>query len=62
MYGSMVAIRVILSGKNFYRVWQYCRERRAWTTGSPQLRVSTGVHTRHPDFGLFFEMLAETAA
>jgi len=62
MYGSLVTIRMILSGKKPYRLWQFCSERRIWTTGSPQLRVSTGVYTHHSDFDLFFEMLAEAAA
>ena len=62
MYGPLVTIRMILSDQKFYRLWQFRSERRSWTTGSPQLRVSTGGHTHHSDFELFFEMLAEAAA
>jgi len=33
-----------------------------WTTGNPQLRISTHIHTRQSDLDRFFDTLAEAAA
>ena len=62
MYGSLVTMRLNLDESRLQRLWQLCDERLIWTTGSPQLRISTHIHTRRADLDLFFETLAEAAA
>jgi selenocysteine lyase/cysteine desulfurase len=62
MYGSLVTFRLTLPERKLDRLWQLCDERLIWTTGSPQLRLSTHIHTRQADLDLFFETLAEAAA
>ncbi len=62
MYGSLVTFRLKLPQKKLQRLWQLCDERVIWTTGNPQLRISTHIHTRQSDLDLFFETLAEAAA
>jgi selenocysteine lyase/cysteine desulfurase len=62
MYGSLVTFRLNLPEQKLERLWQLCDERLIWTTGNPQLRLSTHIHTRRSDLDLFFETLAEAAA
>jgi selenocysteine lyase/cysteine desulfurase len=62
MYGSLVTFRLNLPEAKLERLWQLCEERLIWTTGNPQLRISTHIHTRRSDLDLFFETLAEAAA
>jgi selenocysteine lyase/cysteine desulfurase len=62
MYGSLVTFRLQLPEQKLNRLWQLCDERMIWTTGNPQLRLSTHIHTRPSDLDLFFETLAEAAA
>lgn len=62
MYGSLVTFRIDLSESQLARLWALCDERLIWTTGNPQLRVSTHIHTRESDIDLFFGTLAEAAA
>lgn len=62
MYGSLVTFRLNLPDSKLARLWALCDERRIWTTGSKQLRLSTHIHTRRSDLDLFFSTLAEAAA
>lgn len=62
MYGSLVTMRLDLPENKLQRLWQLCDERLIWTTGNPQLRISTHIHTRPSDIALFFEALQEAAA
>ncbi|MDH4072328.1 MAG: aminotransferase class V-fold PLP-dependent enzyme [Gammaproteobacteria bacterium] len=62
MYGSLVTFRLNLPAPKLERLWALCNERRIWTTGASQLRISTHIHTRRSDLELFFETLAEAAA
>ncbi len=62
MYGSLVTFRLNLADRQLERLWQLCNERLIWTTGNPQLRLSTHIHTRKSDLDLFFETLNEAAS
>ena len=62
MYGSLVTFRIDLPERALERLWRLCDDRRIWTTGNAQLRLSAHVHTRRSDIDLFFETLAEAAA
>jgi len=62
MYGSLVTFRIDLPERRLDKLWALCDERLMWTTGNPQLRMSSHVHTRPEDLDLFFETLAEAAA
>jgi isopenicillin-N epimerase len=62
MYGSLVTFRLQLPEEKLAKLWRLCDERLIWTTGNPQLRLSTHIHTRRSDLDLFFETLSEAAA
>ena len=62
LYGSLVTFRIKLPESKIEKLWQLCEERLIWTTGNPNLRISTHIHTRRSDLDLFFETLAEVAA
>ena len=62
MYGSLVTFRIELPEAKLAKLWQLCDDRLIWTTGNPQLRMSTHIHTRRQDLDLFFDSLAEAAA
>lgn len=62
LYGSLVTFKLDLPENRLERLWQLCDDRLIWTTGSPQLRISTHIHTRRSDLDLFFDTLAEAAA
>ena len=56
MYGALVTFRVT---RNWDQLWKKTQERKIWIMGSPQLRVSTHIHTRPQDLDAFFETLRE---
>lgn len=62
MYGSLVTLRLNLTDSQLKHLWKLCNDRLIWTTGNPQLRLSTHIHTRQSDLDLFFETLKEAAA
>lgn len=57
MFGSLVTFRIRKDPAPFFEL---AKKRRIWTTGSPQLRVSTHIHTRPSDVAALFETLDES--
>jgi isopenicillin-N epimerase len=55
MYGSLVTFR--FRDRDPKPLFDLCRKRRIWTTGSPRLRLSLHVHTRPSDVEAFFEVM-----
>ena len=59
MYGALVTFRLPKEA-DLTALWKTCKEKRIWTIQSPQLRLSTHIHTRPQDLDVFFDVLEST--
>ncbi len=57
LYGSLVTIG--FKGAKLDDLWKKARERKIWVYGSPQLRLSTHIHTRVADLEAFYSLVDE---
>jgi isopenicillin-N epimerase len=58
MYAGLVTIQ--FKDRDLTPLWDACKRKRIWTTGSEKLRLSTHIHTRPADLDLFFQTVEET--
>ncbi len=57
LYGSLVTIG--FRGAKLDDLWKKARERKIWVYGSPELRLSTHIHTRVADLEAFYALVDE---
>jgi len=57
LYGSLVTIG--FKGAKLDDLWNKARERKIWVYGSPELRLSTHIHTRVSDLEAFYSLVDE---